>query len=106
MPCPNKRMLTAYLTPEEYANIKAAASQAKLSVSGFARAVCLGYELKSRVDQEAVLALLQVNSDLARLGNLLKLALDQSNVDDGEVSQLIDSIQEVRGQLNEKVKSI
>ncbi len=43
MPSPEKIVLKAYLTPEEHGNIKAAASQAKLSVSAFTRAApCIG----------------------------------------------------------------
>ena len=106
MPCPSKRMLTAYLAPEEYESIRAAAGQARLSVSRYVRAVCLGYEPKSKVDQEAVLAMLQVGNNLSRLGNLLKLALDQSNVNEDRIDRLLDSIQETRNHLNEKVKAI
>lgn len=102
----NKQVLTAYMTPDEYENIKAAAGQARLSVSRFARAVCLGYELKSKVDHEAVLALLKANRDLSRLGNLLKLALDQSNIDENKINDLLNSIEETKGLLNGKVKAI
>lgn len=106
MPSPNKIALKAYLTREEYESVKAAAAQTKLSVSRYGRAVCLGYELKSKVDHEAVLALLQTNRDLSRLGNLLKMALDQSNIDEKKVNDLLNSIQETKSLLNEKVKAI
>lgn len=106
MPCPNKITLKSYLTPEEYAEVLNRADQARLSVSKYVKAVCLGYEPKSKVDQEALLAMLQVNSDLSRLGNLLKLALDQSNVNEDKVARLIDSIQQTRDHLNDKVKAI
>jgi len=99
-------MLTAYVTPEEYENIKAAAGQAGLSVSKYARATCLGYEIKSLVDQEAVLAILQTNRDLSRLGNLLKLTLDQTEVDQKKIEELLDSIQKTKELLSEKVKAI
>lgn len=106
MPSPNKIALKAYLTPEEYADVKAAASQARLSVSRFARAVCLGHEPKSKVDHEAVLAMLQTNRDLSRLGNLLKLALDQVNIDEKKIDDLLNSIQETKNLLTEKVGAI
>ena len=99
-------MLTAYVTPEEYENIKAAAAQARLSVSKFARAVCLGHEPKSTTDHEAVLSLFKTSQDLSRLGNLLKLVLDQSSVDDSKVEALLDSIKETKDLLSEKVKAI
>jgi len=106
MPCRNKRMLTAYVTPDEYESIKTAAGQARLSVSNFARVLCLGYEPKCKVDHEAVLAMLQTSRDLSRLGNLLKLALDQSSVDDSKVETLLNSIQKTKELLNDKVKAI
>lgn len=99
-------MLTAYVTPDEYENIKTAAGQARLSVSRFTRALCLGYEPKSKVDHEAVLAMLQVSRELARLGNLLKLALDQSSVDEEKVTGMLNSLLETKSLLNEKVKAI
>ena len=67
-----KPYLTIYLTEEEQAHIKRLASQAGLPISRFVKAVCLSQEVKSIVDQQAVLALLQSKGDLGRLGGLLK----------------------------------
>ena len=67
-----KPYLTVYLTEEELAHIKRMAGQAGLSTSRFVKVVCLGQEVKSIVDQQAVLALLQSKGDLGRLGGLLK----------------------------------
>ncbi len=106
MPSPEKIVLKAYLTPEEHGNIKAAAAQVKLSVSAFTRAVCLGYEPKSKVDQEAILTLFQINSDLSRLGNLLKLLVDQSRIDEKKVHDLLNSIQKTKELLSEKVREL
>lgn len=77
MPSPDKKVLHAYLTPEEYDQIKVMADQAGLSISTFVKRVCLGQELRSNADQEAVRALLQANADLGRLGGLLKMALSE-----------------------------
>jgi hypothetical protein len=101
MPCPEKVIIKAYVSQDEYKNIKAAAAQAKLSISAFTRAVCLGYEPKSKVDNEAVLEIIDTKNSLARLGNLLKLVLDQSKIDEKKVENLIDSIQESRKNLSE-----
>ena len=81
MPCPGKKVLHAYLTPEEYAQVKAQAEQAGISVSAFARRVCLGHELRSTADQQAVLALTKANGDLGRLGGLFKMALSEGRPD-------------------------
>ena len=77
MPSPDKKVLHAYLTPEEYDQVKAMADQAGLSISTFVKRVCLGQEVRSKADQEAVRALLQANADLGRLGGLFKMAFSE-----------------------------
>lgn len=77
MPSPDKKVLHAYLTPEEYGQIKKMADQAGLSISTFVKRVCLGQTVKTRADQEAMLALLKANADLGRLGGLFKMALSE-----------------------------
>ena len=106
MSCQNKVTLKAYLKSEEYDNIKAKAVQARLSVSQYVRAVCLGFEPKTQTDREAMLAMLEVNRDLSRLGNLLKLSLTQDDFDENKVKALIKSIAETKALLMEKVKAI
>ena len=79
MPCPNRKCVKAYLTSEEYAQLKAQADQAGVSESTFIKRVCLGQELRSRADQKAVLELIKVNGDLGRLGGLFKMALSEGS---------------------------
>ena len=102
----NRKTLRAYVTSLEHDYIKKAAGQAKISISKFVRQVCLANEPKSKVDQEAVLALLRVNQDLARLGNLFKLAVDQGAVDESQVREIIASITEAKTELLEKARAI
>lgn len=77
MPCPGKKVLHAYLTPEEYGQVKAQAERAGVSVSTFVKRICLGQDVRSRADQQAVLALIKANGDLGRLGGLFKMALSE-----------------------------
>ena len=77
-----KPYLTVYLTEEEQAHIKRLAGQAGLPISRFVKAVCLSQEVKSIVDQQAVLALLQSKGDLGRLGGLLKHHLSSPEADE------------------------
>ena len=63
--------IQAYVTPEEFALIMASSERAGLSMSEFARRVCLGFRIESREDQQARRELLKVNADLGRLGGLL-----------------------------------
>lgn len=79
MPSPNKKVLKAYLTPEEYEQVSDMAKQAGLSLSTFTKRVCLGHELRSKTDQQAILALLKANADLGRLGGLFKMALSDGS---------------------------
>jgi hypothetical protein len=97
-------MIKTYVTSIEHEYIKRAAGQAQVSVSRYVRQVCLGVETKSKVDKEAVLALLQVNQDLSRLGNLFKLAVDQGAVDEGEAQKMFSSIVETKNKLLEKAR--
>jgi len=75
MASPNRKAVKTYLTLEEYGQVSAMAKQAGLSVSTLIKRICLGQEVRTKTDQQAVLALLKVNADLGRLGGLLKKAL-------------------------------
>ena len=73
------RSITVNLTMEEYGEILESSQRAGLSLSEFARRVCLGQRIESREDQQARRELLKVNADLGRLGGLLKQALSQGH---------------------------
>ena len=79
MPSPNKKVLHAYLTPEEYERIAAMAQQAGVSISTFVKRICLGQGLRSKADQQAVMALLKAQADLGRLGGLFKMGLSDGS---------------------------
>ena len=70
-----KQILRTYLTPEEYAQIRASASKAGLSLSTFSKRVCLGFSVPSLEHQEARIELRRLKGDLGRLGGLLKQAI-------------------------------
>lgn len=106
MSCPTKTALRAYLTPEEHQAVKAKAGQARLSVSAYTKAVCLGHELKSTVDQEAILALLKVKADLGRLGGLLKKGLSENNLDRHRANRLLMDLETTRKLIEERVKEL
>jgi hypothetical protein len=102
----NRKTLRAYVTSLEYDYIKNVAGQAKISISKFVRQVCLGSEPRCEVDREAVLALLRVNQDLSRLGNLFKLAVNQGALDESQAREIIASITEAKKELMEKARAI
>jgi hypothetical protein len=101
-----KPYLTAYLSPEEYAQVAVQAGRASLSLSAFVKAVCLGHVVKSTVDQDAVLTLARINGDLGRLGGLLKMALSERAIDQVIGNNLLEDISRTRRRLEEKVKSL
>ena len=70
-----KTVLKTYLTPEEYEKIIESADKAGVSLSAFAKRVCLGQPVPSLENQRARRELLRINADLGRLGGLVKLCL-------------------------------
>jgi len=106
MSCPNKITVKAYLSPEEYKSVTALAAQTRLSVSKLIRAACLGLEIKSKADQEAILELLKLKADLGRLGGLLKQALGEELIDRRHGNELLVSLNEALRLLLEKVKAL
>jgi hypothetical protein len=73
-----KRILISF-TDDERAQVDSLAGQLRLSVSELLRRLALGHRLPDPQDfaaAQAIRDLLKINADQARLGNLLKLALD------------------------------
>jgi len=90
-----KTVLKTYLTPEEYGKIMASADRTGLSLSTFAKRVCLGLSVPSLENQQARRELLKINADLGRLGGLFKLCLSEKE------EPLVALHQEVRRVLRE-----
>lgn len=111
MPSPNKKLVKAYLTPEEYRQVNESATKAGLSVSTFIRRVCLGHKVSSTVDHQAVLALAKANADLGRLGGLFKMFLSEGkagqHADELRVTlrKIEESKDKVAKQFNELIKA-
>jgi len=74
-----KAVLKTYLTPEEYEKIIESADRTGLSLSTFAKRVCLGQPVPSLENQRARRELLRINADLGRLGGLFKLCLSEKD---------------------------
>lgn len=100
-----KNILKVYLTDDEYAEILENSKRAGLSLSTFAQKVCLGSPVLSREDKQARLELLKINSDLGRLGGLLKQAISVGG-NRTEINNLLHNIRLLQEHLKAKVKSI
>jgi hypothetical protein len=66
------------VTAAEREAIEGNAAKCGLTPAAMMRELGCGYEPKSIIDHGHIVAMLQVNGDLARLGNLLKLWLTNS----------------------------
>ncbi len=99
-----KNMMCVYVTDEEYQEIINSSEQAGLSVSTFARNVCLGYKVGSKADILARKELREVNADLGRLGGLLKLAITEENRP--RINFLLNDISKIKNLLKVKIERI
>jgi hypothetical protein len=86
---------------DELARLDAQCKQVRLNRSEFLRRISLGHHLPNGSDFAAASAigdLLTVNADQARIGNLLKLTLDEADGQFGAptVARIEDLVQEIR----------
>ncbi len=100
-----KNMMCVYLTDEEYQEIIKSSEQSGLSISTFARNVCLGYKVESVEDCRTRLDLLKFHADLGRLGGLYKLALSENN-EPQRVRLLLRELELLQRELKGKIKAL
>lgn len=101
-----KQVIKAYVSKEEYEQICASAEQCSLSLSAFAKAVCLGHEIKSSTDQQVRRELLKLNGDQGRLGGLLKMLILDDDDNRKEAEKLLREIGQTQKEIVQKVRSI
>lgn len=102
-----KPKIQVYVAQGELEQIIAKAQSTRLSVSEFAKRACLGRKIKSKVEAEAILALIKVNADLGRLGGLLKLWLSEpERSDKSTVRKLLRDIEDTQNILRSKIQSL
>jgi hypothetical protein len=106
LPCPDKQVVKTYLTPEEYAAVAGKAKQTGLSLSAYAKSMCLHGQVKSTLDQQLILELAKVSADLGRLGGLLKLGMSEGKLERSRGNEIYDSIQELKRQLSRKIQEL
>ena len=101
-----KSVIWVYVAPEEHARILASAEKAGLSMSAFAKRVCLGQRIESKVDSRAVLELVKVNADMGRLGGLLKLWLSEPDRHAPEARRLLHELESMKETLSAKINAL
>ncbi|MBU0910764.1 MAG: hypothetical protein KKA54_11115 [Proteobacteria bacterium] len=92
------------VTPAEKKRLLELAQAHGLKLSEYMRQAGLVQEITSRTEVETVLQLARINADQARLGNLLKLAIDMEN--NVEIEQLIAEIRQTQQQLKDAVNRV
>ncbi|MFN6980823.1 MAG: plasmid mobilization protein [Brevundimonas sp.] len=104
-----ERAFHVVLSDEEHAHIKATAASAGMSMAEVVRRLTKGVELKSRLDGERVEEIIRTRGDLNRLGNLLKLWLDQrpgEGASAQEVAALAEQIAATSEEIRQKVRAL
>ncbi len=103
---PSKNLgFRSYVSPEEMADIRVKAEKTGLSVSTFAKRLCLGYDVPSLEHQQARREILNVNADLGRLGGLIKQAL-ANGADRHMVHRILNEIDARQRELKTAVSKI
>ena len=88
-----KPRITVYLSPEEHSRISESAARAGISLSTFAKRVCIGMPVPSLEYKQAVQDILKARADLGRLGGLLKSALADGRGPEHELRRLLREIE-------------
>lgn len=97
-------LVKSYWQPEEKTAGIAKAEQLGLSLSEFVRRTATGARLPNVGHAEAIRDLMKINADLARLGNLLKLAIDEDQP--MAVLTLADQIKSTQDLLKQKIREL
>jgi hypothetical protein len=102
-------VLTFRLSQAEKRDVTALAEQARLPVSELCRRLVTGQKLPDTNRHLDVIELVRVNADLARLGNLLRMALtDEEFVppEGMDLDSLFESIRKTQYTLKTKIKEL
>lgn len=97
------------VTAEEKERIERTARKVRLPVSALLRKLALGYEPPSMIDLETLYAVGRLRGDFGRLGGLLKLWLVDAPgqvVPESEVRAALDTILAKQGELSDLIMSI
>lgn len=100
----NRHTVKIYLNDDELARLDELAAQLRLFRSDLLRRLMMAYRMPRPEDFTAwqgIRDLLKVNADQARLGNLLKLALDEAPPEDlmGRLNSLAEEIAQTQQEL-------
>jgi len=99
----------AHVTPAEHEEVTALAKQARLTTSELVRRLVTGRRLPDASHHETVVELGRINANLAWLGNLLRMALDDPDYvppEGMDLEQLFDKIRDTQSTLRAKIEEL
>lgn len=99
-------LVKVYFTVEEKAEVASTAKRLGLSSSDFIRNIITNTRLPEPETKRDILSLLKINADLARLGNLFHMAMDEKNLPMARLERMVAEIRETQSLLKEMVKSL
>lgn len=109
MPTRRRVLIGGWVTLEEKQEVTTLARQVHITTSELVRRLVTGRKLPNAARHEAVIALVKINADLARLGNLLRMALDDPDFNppnEMDLETLFNSIRATQDILKAKVKEL
>jgi hypothetical protein len=101
--------IKAHVTEAEYARLKADATRFNFTMSDYVRRIVTAFKIpQSVVNAQARLDLLQINADLARLGNLFKMALNGEgfHVTEASLRKLMADVEATRQLLLDQIHTL
>jgi len=104
--------IKAHVTRDEYDRLKADATRFNFTMSDYVRRIMTEFKIpQSVLNARAIVDLFKVSADLARLGNLFKMALNdedfqKSYSDTAQVQKLINDIEKTRQCLFNQIRSL
>lgn len=102
-----RHQLHVRVSADEFKKINSKAANSRLSTSTFMRDVCLGYKIKSKVDQEAVYCIMKLNARLGTIGGLLKQYLGtHASADRQEVKSALNDLMETKNQASAQISEL
>jgi len=105
-----RKHLRVPVLDDEDSIIEANAKQVGMSKAKYLRALAMRYPVQSTMDANAVPELVRINNDLARLGNLQKLWLDNdvrtARFGTEQINRLLHRIEGTQSELRKLIKSV
>lgn len=104
--------IKAHVTRDEYDRLKADSTRFNFTMSDYVRRIMTEFKIpQSVINARAIVGLFKVSADLARLGNLFKMALNdedfqKSYSDTPQVQKLINDIEQTRRCLFNQIRTL